>query len=92
MTTVHATTATQKTVDGPSAKKWRDGRGASQNIIPASTGEGRYIFLIAPLPKLSHLKCVNVSSFIVRQLKKTWMFLLVFGPTDLSQHVFKGWY
>jgi len=51
MTTVHATTATQLTVDGPSKKDWRGGRAASANIIPSSTGAAKAVTLVIPALK-----------------------------------------
>jgi glyceraldehyde 3-phosphate dehydrogenase len=79
MTTIHAVTATQPTVDGPSKKDWRGGRGAGQNIIPASTGAAKAVALCIPevKGKLTGMSMrvpvadVSVVDLTVRLSKKT---------------------
>jgi hypothetical protein len=55
--TVHATTSTQMTTDGPSRKDWRGGRAASCNIIPSSTGAAKAVGKVIPIEKQQNISC-----------------------------------
>jgi glyceraldehyde 3-phosphate dehydrogenase len=79
MTTVHAYTATQKTVDGPSRKDWKGGRTAAQNVIPSSTGAAKATALVCPEVKGKltgvafrvPVPTVSVVDLTVRTVKET---------------------
>lgn len=98
MTTVHATTATQKTVDGPSKKDWRGGRAASGNIIPSSTGAAKAVALVIPelkgkltgmafrVPTLD----VSVVDLTVRTEKATTMEEINAAMKEASETYMKG--
>ena len=60
MTTIHAFTATQKTVDGVSAKDWRGGRAAAMNIIPSATGAAKAVGEVLPTTKAPELHAIDV--------------------------------
>ena len=98
MTTVHSTTATQKTVDGPSAKDWRGGRAAAGNIIPSSTGAAKACALVIPevkgkltgmafrVPTLD----VSVVDLTVRTEKATTMEEINAAVKEASETYMKG--
>lgn len=98
MTTVHATTATQKTVDGPSGKTWRDGRGAGQNIIPATTGAAKAVGQVLPAlnGKLTGMAFrvpvadVSVVDLTVRLEKKATYEDIKKAMKHASEHDLKG--
>ncbi|QIQ21189.1 type I glyceraldehyde-3-phosphate dehydrogenase [Zophobihabitans entericus] len=98
MTTVHATTATQKTVDGPSAKDWRGGRGAAQNIIPSSTGAAKAVGKVIPElnGKLTGMSFrvptpdVSVVDLTARLAKPTTYAEICKAMKDASQGELKG--
>ncbi len=98
MTTVHSTTATQKTVDGPSAKDWRGGRAASANIIPSSTGAAKAVGKVIPelngkltgmsmrVPTLN----VSVVDLTVRLAKETSYAEICAAMKEASEGELKG--
>lgn len=98
MTTVHSTTATQKTVDGPSAKDWRGGRAASANIIPSSTGAAKAVGKVIPelngkltgmsmrVPTLN----VSVVDLTVRLAKETTYEEICAAMKEASEGELKG--
>jgi glyceraldehyde 3-phosphate dehydrogenase len=98
MTTVHSTTATQKTVDGPSKKDWRGGRAASNNIIPSSTGAAKAVGLVIPelngkltgmafrVPTLD----VSVVDLTVRLAKETTYEEICAKMKEMSETSLKG--
>jgi glyceraldehyde 3-phosphate dehydrogenase len=98
MTTVHSTTATQKTVDGPSAKDWRGGRAAAANIIPSSTGAAKAVGLVLPelngkLTGMSlRIPTINVSivDLTVRLKKETTYDAICAAMKKASQNEMKG--
>ncbi|MBS1533162.1 MAG: type I glyceraldehyde-3-phosphate dehydrogenase [Bacteroidetes bacterium] len=98
MSTIHAVTATQKTVDGPSHKDWRGGRGAYQNIIPSSTGAAKAVGLVLPelKGKLTGMSFrvpvpdVSVVDLTVRLSKPTTYEAIKKAMKDASQGDLKG--
>lgn len=98
MTTVHAATATQPTVDGPSKKDWRGGRGAMQNIIPASTGAAKAVALCIPAVKgkltgmafrvpTPNVSCVDLT---IKLSKSTSMAEINAAMKEASEGAMKG--